>query len=659
MYEDMNTSHLENNKCGYSTKRSMYVRAVTILAVSVFFILHFPPSYADPTVIWDFFGGVTLGDGAAGSFPILFTITDPDANSDPEVVDTITATVTSIDLDGIVRDEIEITLSEVVSEEDTTPDPNSGIFRNKNIIFTNGQKEYGLDNTITIVQEDPDDFFGVFEFATTSPETIDTINGVYLVFSSSDPEDPEDPDNPGTFMTELGFPITETEPSSLIYTGTIRFSTEAGDFDSGTILVQPGDILSILPLQGGIRNALIVPNPDPRVGVLQAEIGDTITVTYAGIECADDFCDTVIGPGDGGGVGGGGPVLPSMSLVIDTLAGISSIQSIIAAGGGGLDKTPPSLTRPVSSGVQFDPFEPIAPTGSSLAGTTAQAPLRINQNGYNLYGYSNTIVTNTVETGQFTDMALSFNEASKVEHVAMYFVDPDRAEHSDTDPALIFDKGNIIKVDPQGIFGDDIQMSTSKEGTKSIFNFGMSFDKPTNKHIIIVAWDDKRNAGTTKVFNALAVVGNEIPNEVAHFMPIEQAGEFDLIKGDNGQYVLSQPAQTETVTDLPQTIAYPQFIGRLERHDAASLHDVINQEQQKAADIISSKMNVDNNLFSINQDTKLIDHSKRAPQLTSCGKYLGCELDRENTDVMKTLMWQEHLKAEKILASLIKSHRHY
>jgi len=333
------------------------------------------------------------------------------------------------------------------------------------------------------------------------------------------------------------------------------------------------------------------------------------------------------------------------------------LAGALNGGSGGPDHLPPSLTRPTSSGVQFDPFTPIEPGTVGPDGSTQQEPFRIGQNTYRIYGFSNTIEPNQMNTGQFTDMSLAFEEASRVEHVAVYFVDQDRDEHSDTDPALIFDKGNIIKVDPQGIFGDDIQLSTSKEGTKSIFNFGMSFDKPTNKHIIIVAWDDKRNVGTTKVFNALAVVGNVIPDQVAHFMPIEELGEFDLIKGDNGQYVVSQPIETEIVTNSPQTIAYPEFIGRMERHDATSLYDVINHEQQKAADIVSS-MNVDNNLFATKENTKLIDHSKRAPQLSFCGKYLGCELDRENNDMMKTLMWEEHLKAEKTLKVYLEQRNH-
>ncbi len=356
-------------------------------------------------------------------------------------------------------------------------------------------------------------------------------------------------------------------------------------------------------------------------------------------------CDT----GSGGGAGG----LVRPGLVLNVLAGIGFL------GGGGPDHSPPSLvaSRPTSILSQLgfvapDPFKPMSPT------TDSSAPLKINNKGYFLTGYANTIEPEQVSTGENLGMTLSFLEASQVSHVAMYFVDQGKDEHSDTDPALIFDNGNIVKVDPQGIFGDDIQMSTSKEGTKSTFNFGMSFDKPTNKHIIIVAWDDKRNSGTTKVFNALQVVGNAVPDQVAHFMPIEDLGEFDLIKDDNGQYVLSQPAQTETITDLPQTTVYPEFVGRMERHDAASLYNVIYSEQQKAADIISSKMNVDNNLFSIKQDTKLIDHSKRAPQLSFCGKYLGCGLERENTDMMKTLMWEEHLKAEKILKAYLEQRNH-
>jgi len=356
---------------------------------------------------------------------------------------------------------------------------------------------------------------------------------------------------------------------------------------------------------------------------------------------------------DTGGAGGGAGGLVRPGLVLNFLASMRF-------SGGGLDSTPPSLTRTFSSTVQFDPFEPITPT-SSLADTSALPPLRINQNGYNLYGYSNTIVTNTIETGQFTDMSLAFEEASKVEHVAVYFVDQGKEEYSDRDPALIFDNGNIAKVDPQGIFGDDIQMSTSKEGTKSTFNFGMSFDKPTNKHIIIVAWDDKRNVGVTKVFNALQVVGNEIPNEVAHFMPIEALGEFDLVKDDNGQYVLSQPIEIQTVANSPQTFAYPEFIGRMERHEMKALYDSKDYENYKASSIMAQKFKLDTKLFADDNNDKPSNDLGQAAQLTWSHvghKFRDLANTSENKDLVHKLMWEEHLKAEKILKAYLEQRHH-
>jgi len=554
----------------------------------------------------------------------LFTIMSPLASAEHATVELVAdlfvynsqAIITVFDPSAEGLGTVEVTVTSPTDPAGKTlilTETSPGLFDNLDpttgggtLHFMDGDNTFPLGTTITIIYSEPDPFGFLHD-----PSTVETS---------------------GTAVCTSGgncqiYDLIETGADTNTFEGQLTFSSDPNS--PTNIQIAEGEIFNILFGCADPINGQITPIPaSSTIGALQVNPDDTFTVTYQDSFHTDSA--PVVATGGGcGGSGGGLIVIP----VVQALLGIG--------GGGGLDRTPPSLTRTISSGVLFDPFEPIKPAGvSGLADTTQHAPLRINQNGYNLYGYSNTIVTNTVETGQFTDMSLAFEEASKVEHVAMYLVDQGRDENTDKDPALIFDNGNIIKVDPEGIFGDDIQLSTLKIGTKSFFNFSVSFDKPANKHIIIVAWDDKRNSQKTKVFNALQVVGNEIPDQVAHFMPIEELGEFDLIKDDNGQYVLSQPAQTETVTDLPQTIAYPEFIGRTERHDDGFKEKIII-ENMKAQTISQTLIG---NPFVVLEDKQ--EHVKFFYP-SNVGKS-----DRENKDMLKDVMIKEHLKAAKISSKL-------
>ena len=666
----MKTLHLENNKCGDSTGHSMHVGVATMLAISALFILYLAPAYAvEPIVEWDF-GGHTFFECAAGGI-CFFTITDPAANLKPEVVNTITATVSSIDPFGIVRDEIEITLSEAVSEDDpaffdengqpvpTAPDPNSGIFRIKNIIFSNGalagEKEYSLDNTITFDVDDSGNYFGAFPdfYGPISDGSIDTINSAFSLFSSSDLE---------TFLD--GFPITETDLDTQIYTGTLRFSTESSDFESGTILVQPGDILSIQNTISksveAIKNSLIVPNPDPTVGIIEAEIGDSVIVTYNGIECdpfdLDLLCNTEIVSAGSPGGGSGGPVIPSMSLVVDVLGffgGGEGAGGLLNTGSGGPDHSPPSLisSNPsILANLFADPFKPISPT------TNPTAPLRINDEGYFPTGKTTTINPIQLSPGDNIDLTLSFLEATSVQHVALYFVDENSDELSDTDPAIIYDNGNVIKSDPHGMLGDQITFTKSREGFRSIFNFGFSIDEPTNRHLGIVVWDEKRNSATTNIRNAFSVSGEPVPQEVNH-----------LVLSDLGQYIITQDgvidmqAQRDTIPQQQAAWFYSDSIGRLDRHDMTSLHNTIDDEQARAGTIIDN-FNLDTVTFVADDEKKPYDISKRAPQLTwsNVGHKLRSMINTpdENKELLKQLLWQEHLKAEKTLKAYLEQRNH-
>ena len=356
----------------------------------------------------------------------------------------------------------------------------------------------------------------------------------------------------------------------------------------------------------------------------------------------------VINVGCGGGVGGG---IKAGGLVFNALAAT-------VAGNTGTDVTPPSLvfSRP-TTGLKFtdallgsifapDPLKPIAPTTDSSTVT----PLKIDDNGYFLTGYANTIDPKPVNTGDDVALTLSFLEATSVQHVALHFVDASTDEMSDTDPMITFDNGNVVKSDPNGVLGDQISFTTSKDGIHSMFNFVFSFDEPTKRHLMINAWDEKRNSANTKVFDAFDISGTPVPQNENHLL-------FDNL----GQYVITQ----DGVTDLQaQNIIqenpvvgfyYSDSIGRIDRHDMAKLYDTIDNEKTRAGNVVDDNFQLDKNTFVV-EDKKSSD-TNRAPELTwsNVGHKLkdNTKSQSENEESLKGYCWQEHLRAEKTLKSLL------
>jgi len=377
-------------------------------------------------------------------------------------------------------------------------------------------------------------------------------------------------------------------------------------------------------------------NPDAHDTVGKTVMTDASIATIAGFVGTLGDGQYVIGFATGCGGGGGGG-LQTSGLVLNFLAAV-------LAGAGGKDLTAPSLAYGSTSSYEFDPSQPTPPSTDS--GTQ---PLMIGNNGYPIRGYSTGIVPYTAKTGEKIDTALTFSEASKVKHVALHFVDENKDEMSDRDPTITYDNGNVVKSDPEGILGDDIYFTTSRDGTKTTFNFGFSFDKASTHHLMINAWDDKMNSANTKIFNAFDISGPPVPQEVNQ-----------LILQDAGQYVITQDGvisiednkkamQQEPVAGF----VYPESIGKLERHDMELLYNALDNEQKKASSVIAS-FKLDTTRF-IADDEKLPD-AKRAPALTwsTVGNKIRdfTKSPQENSELIKELCWQEHLRAEKTLKSL-------
>ena len=293
--------------------------------------------------------------------------------------------------------------------------------------------------------------------------------------------------------------MSENGVDTSTFTGTLSFITSSSTGTS--IQVAACDILTVIDPTGTFATrGLITPCTNPAKGELRVTVtdssSDVVTATYLGSSAS---VPVTLSTGEGGG-GGGGLVRPG--LVLNLLAVLVS---------GGKDSSPPSFgisTNSLSSLPDSiraslsnqDPFKPILPSND----LPIDYPLTIDDKGFLISSYASTIVTNTVKTGTPVKLKMLFNEASTLEHVALYTnIRGTQREISNSDTYIIYDKGKITEiVDPHGYFSD-VKLDISKDGTKNVFTYDITFAKPMEKSDIVMrAWDAKKNSADNKIFDA-------------------------------------------------------------------------------------------------------------------------------------------------------------
>jgi len=227
-----------------------------------------------------------------------------------------------------------------------------------------------------------------------------------------------------------------------------------------------------------------------------------------------------VGPGGGGG---GGLVRPG--LVVNALAGLGS-----SGGGGGGGPPGPTITlhalalndnavETISMPQEIrdivlvhDPLTPLEPITTIFE--DYDLPLSINGNGFALGDYENTLVTQTVETGELTEFNLVFYTTSEIAHTSLYFnLGPTRAiAGSDTQVLLYKDKPAEI-VDPNGNIASATGSINNEEDLKRVVTFSITFSDDiqwSNSDLVIRAWNDKLSSGDTIVYDAIEIAQPEI-----------------------------------------------------------------------------------------------------------------------------------------------------
>ncbi|MGI0008343.1 MAG: hypothetical protein ACRD92_01840, partial [Nitrosopumilaceae archaeon] len=435
---------------------------------------------SDPSIQFDF-GSYTLGDGQVGVAPVIITVSDSTASTD-----TISVTITSD------SDPTGITL--VLSEEDHDltgiPDPNSGVFRNKNLIFIAGNYLFPLSGSVTI------------NVANTNANVFSTEKDELPVFLYS--KSGFDIGDPG-----ISIMLKETGDDTGFFTGTITFTS---GISSGNVLhASEGDVITIFDgVSGAFTNGLIIPNPDPGVGAIRTGFGETITASYGLLTTTTAIDDDGFGNGPPPGGSGGGLLRPG--FVLDLAGGLS-----------GGDFSPPTLTLSklnltnlplVGDVLDFilnaDPFTAITPLDDS----SIDYPVSINGNGYLLTQFANTIQTYTGKTGEPISFKMTLFDATGVEHIALYTnLRGDAREVQNSDTFIIYNEDNPLEItDPHEYFSY-VNFTESEYNGKYLAEFNMTFAKPMDtSDVIIRTWDEHLNSGDIKIFDAIKIEGEPIVN---------------------------------------------------------------------------------------------------------------------------------------------------
>ncbi len=537
--------------------------------------------------------------------PAIITVTHAADNVDPTARDTIMVTVTSTtDPVGILLQLLETT--------DT-----SGIFQNTALVFMDDNNLFSVGSTITVNYDDPN-----FNFDPTSQDMVNLQIRSTTDLVGLDP-----------------FTLTETDADTSQFEGQITFSS---DPTSGSSLqASPGDIINaFFPCE--TSNGLITPNPDPTVGAIRAAVDDTVTVSYMG--SSDSI--TIFSEGGCGGGGGG--------LVISTV--------VLATGGGGKDGdlSPPSLTLNRFSAVvlslpqeilatimEADPFKPLMP----IKDTALDLPLQINDEGFAISQYANTIQTYNAETGEPLKLRLILNDETGVEHIGLYtnLRGHEREVHN-SDTFIVFDEHRPLEIsDPNGHFSK-VDFTVEEEGQRYVAVYEITFAKPMDtSDIIFRIWDERKNSGDTKIFNALKVTGTPLVDETVEIeksnmlIPSLPVTKFYIpIADSSGNLVYHNPfgeLEQKRTNPYHEPFYYPSDIGKAERHDDG-FNKAVLLEKIKAEIIMKSL---------------IINPLKPVKDRPACEMFVYPDnigkLDRENIDALKATMILEQHKATNHLST--------
>ncbi|MFB5636663.1 MAG: hypothetical protein ACE5RB_08555, partial [Nitrosopumilus sp.] len=239
----------------------------------------------------------------------------------------------------------------------------------------------------------------------------------------------------------------------------------------------------------------------------------TVSSVTPTTEFSGEYVLAVADPGCSGGGGGG---LVSPGLVVNALAGLAS--------GGGSGSPQSSLANLITNPVidvpeeiqqmvidhdQYTALLPMNP--DSFEGF--DLPLVINDQGYVLGGFSNTLQTQTLETDTPVTLKFTVYTDDKVQHFSMYTNLRDANDSiPDSDTQILYNDGKDLQIiDPQGFFSDaKITVTGEEDSVKKLITVELTFAKEMDtSHIITRMWDSHLRSGDTHILDAIKVESAE------------------------------------------------------------------------------------------------------------------------------------------------------
>jgi hypothetical protein len=422
-------------------------------------------------------------------------VDDPNSNEDPLAIDTIQVSITSTrDPSGITLDLAETGI-------------NTGIFGGSasTLIFTDGNTQISSTGTMTVSHTDSS--------ANTDISAIDLSQ--VTVTSTSD-------------SIGIPFDLVETGINTGQFQKTLSMSTTS--ISNSAIQVAGGDILSIT---SGFftSNALVTPNADSAKGAISVDFtnDDTVIVSYL----AESHSVTAK---DSAGPGGGGGGLVRPGLVINALAGF----------GGGSSASAPSiyLTDLVSSSAIDLPPEleqiilahnsavPIPPMKLDSFGDF-DFPLVLNDKGFVLGGFTNTLETQTLKTNTPVIMKFTVYEAEKIQHFSLYTnLMGDNVAIPQSDTKILYNDGKELQViDPQGFFADAKITVSEIDSVKKQVLVEITFAKPMDtSNVIIRSWDSRLHSRDMHILDAIKIESDEPKSNP---LPQNPAPEIEELKSQS------------------------------------------------------------------------------------------------------------------------------
>jgi hypothetical protein len=329
---------------------------------------------------------------------------------------------------------------------------------------------------------------------------------------------------------------------------------------------------------------MISPNPDGANGIILINVldGDTATVTYGSFNDTALITDLAASGGGGGGISRAGFVVQAVGSVL---------------GGGGTDASAPtlSLNNLIHSNLDFpaeieqmilnhNSLTPISPMKPDTF-ENFDFPLIINDQGFVLGGFSNTIQTQNIPVDTPVQIKMLFYESTKIQHISLYTnLRDDKSQISQSDTQILYNDGKPLKiVDPNGLFESATVTINDIDDVKKQAVFDITFAKPMDtSDIIIRSWDPTLHSADTFILNVINIISEtvespiktyeepQIEQLVSQSIPIwvknnagwwseNQISDEDFVSGiqylvDNGIISISSNTIDTTAKDIPDWI---------------------------------------------------------------------------------------------------------